>query len=58
MSTPLKWRGQTVKRLIFCQGHENLENPWFNYLPLKPVKGEILTAFSPLSSPGLKWLWR
>ncbi|WP_198246895.1 NAD(P)/FAD-dependent oxidoreductase, partial [methane-oxidizing endosymbiont of Gigantopelta aegis] len=48
LSTPLKWRGQTVKRLIFCQGHENLENPWFNYLPLKPVKGEILTAFSPV----------
>jgi len=48
LSTPLTWRGLTVERLIFCQGHENLENPWFDYLPLKPVKGEILTAFSPL----------
>jgi len=47
LSTPLKWRDLTVERLIFCQGHENLENPWFDYLPLKPVKGEILTAFSP-----------
>ncbi len=42
----LHWRNLSLKRVIFCQGHENRRNPWFRYLPLKPVKGEILTLQS------------
>ncbi len=42
----LSWRQWSMSRVIFCQGHESLSNPWFRYLPLKPVKGEILTLQS------------
>ncbi len=42
----LSWRNLSPRRIVFCQGHESLNNPWFRYLPLKPVKGEILTLQS------------
>ena len=32
-----------AKRLIFCEGARAVDNPWFDQLPLSPVKGEILT---------------
>jgi len=28
--------------IIFCEGAKMIENPFFNYLPLKPTKGEAL----------------
>lgn len=30
-------------KMIFCEGHFISENPFFNYIQLKPVKGEVLT---------------
>jgi glycine oxidase len=29
--------------IIFCEGVSVKENPWFNYIPVNPTKGEILT---------------
>lgn len=29
--------------IIFCEGHKISENPFFNYIKLKPAKGEVLT---------------
>lgn len=32
--------------LVFCDGAQLVDNPWFNYLPITPDKGEILTVRS------------
>ncbi len=39
----VKWKDYTFKKLIFCQGPDGLTNPYFNYLPLKQTKGELIT---------------
>lgn len=31
-----------AKRIIFCEGPAGVRNPFFNWLPFRPVKGEIL----------------
>ena len=32
-----------AKRVIFCEGYENINNPFFNYLPFVLCKGEVFT---------------
>ncbi len=34
----------SAQRLIFCEGYRAINNPWFEWLPFKPAKGEILTV--------------
>jgi glycine oxidase len=29
-------------QVIFCEGYKAIHNPWFNWLPFTPAKGEIL----------------
>lgn len=40
----------TANHLVFCQGYEPGNHPWFGAVELKPAKGEILTV----RIPGLK----
>ncbi|HEX8531078.1 MAG TPA: FAD-binding oxidoreductase, partial [Cytophagales bacterium] len=41
------WRDLTARKIIFCEGAFGLENPYFNWLPFRPVKGELLTVQIP-----------
>ena len=37
-----RYEGMEFKKLIFCNGFNQLGNTWFDWLPFRPVKGEIL----------------
>lgn len=34
-------------KIVFCEGFGLNENPFFNYLPMREVKGELLTIHAP-----------
>ena len=40
--------GDLFKNVIFCEGFKVVENPYFNYLPIKGSKGEMIIIKSPL----------
>ncbi len=40
----LQWQNIKPQQIIFCEGYQAVNNPWFNGLPFQPVKGEIVTA--------------
>jgi glycine/D-amino acid oxidase-like deaminating enzyme len=42
-----KYRNFEAKKLVFCQGHENEDNPFFNELPFRQTKGEVLIIRVP-----------
>ena len=46
------WREFRASRLIFCEGWEARDNPWFSGLPWQPVKGEIIDL--SLRAPALE----
>jgi len=56
------WRNEVrARHLVCCQGHESLDYPWFNSVPLRRAKGEILSLRIPgLHEPRIvsrdKWL--
>ena len=47
----VNYNGIKAKGIIFCEGHQSIFNPYFNYLPENLTKGEILKVrvrnFSP-----------
>ena len=44
-------QGLKPKQIIFCEGYRLINNPWFYWLPLQAVKGEILTIESDFALP-------
>ena len=47
----LEWQGVSARRIIFCEGHRGAANPWFDWLPFQPAKGEFLTLRSDEALP-------
>ncbi|MDM9631546.1 NAD(P)/FAD-dependent oxidoreductase [Robiginitalea aurantiaca] len=43
----LSYKGLKADGVIFAEGFGLLENPYFNYLPLKGTKGELLEIHAP-----------
>jgi len=42
----LNWNQLFPRQIIFCEGYQAVNNPWFSSLPFQLVKGEIITAYS------------
>lgn len=40
----VEWNNYTAKQIIFCEGYQTKNNPYFNWLPFKLTKGEVLTV--------------
>lgn len=47
---PLKYRDWEAKGIVFCEGHQATENPYFKHLPFGGAKGEVLIVRLPETS--------
>jgi glycine/D-amino acid oxidase-like deaminating enzyme len=48
---PLTHESSQAKGIIFCEGTMALENPLFNWVPIRPLKGETLEITLPTDLP-------
>jgi glycine oxidase len=44
VDTGINWKGYNAKKIIFCEGYQTINNPYFGWLPFKLTKGETLTV--------------
>jgi len=51
----IQYRGIQAKHIIFCEGFGVKENPFFNYLPVIGVKGEVLKIKTETDVPKAIW---
>ncbi|HMQ08259.1 MAG TPA: FAD-dependent oxidoreductase [Saprospiraceae bacterium] len=51
----VRYKGYQCRQLVFCEGAQVIYNPFFQYLPHRPVKGEALLIHLP-GSEKLKML--
>jgi len=59
----ISYKDISAKNIIFCEGYKAIENPYFNWLPFSPAKGEILEIQAQISLPNWiihkeKWLMK
>jgi glycine oxidase len=45
------YRGKQFDKIIFAEGYQSRENPWFMELPVQSTKGEVLTVLSETLPP-------
>ncbi|MDX8382665.1 MAG: FAD-dependent oxidoreductase, partial [Ghiorsea sp.] len=38
------WQGIQAKKIIFCEGYQMMNNPFFDWLPMQPAHGEIISC--------------
>ena len=38
----VKYKNLRAKKIVFCEGWRAIDNPYFNWLPYRPARGEIL----------------
>jgi len=43
----LHWNNISAQQLVLCRGQFERHDPWFNWLPMKPAQGDILTLRIP-----------
>lgn len=43
----IQYKNISAKHIVFAEGFGLKKNPFFNYLPLKGTKGELLTIYAP-----------
>lgn len=43
----IRWKDVVAEKIIFADGWLVGQNPYFNFIPLKPTKGEVLTIEVP-----------
>jgi glycine oxidase len=43
----VQWRDIRAHYVVFCEGYQMSENPYFNAIRLNPAKGEVLTLEAP-----------
>ncbi len=47
----IEWGDVQASKIIFCEGWRGQNNPWFEWLPFQPAKGEILTLSTDTDIP-------
>ena len=48
LGNEVAYKGIVAEKIIFCEGYKALDNKYFNWLPFKLTKGEILIVRIPL----------
>jgi glycine/D-amino acid oxidase-like deaminating enzyme len=38
------YKNEKFDHIVFCEGFQTMNNPWFQHLPVNPTKGEVLTV--------------